>query len=399
MSMEDYQKALKANIWKLYILDFLSGSMFFIPIIIPFILSTGLSLQHIFILQGIFTLTSVILEIPSGYASDKWGRKNTTIIAAITSFIGVLFFSISNDFWSFMTAEIFLGVGMSFYSGTTEALVYDTLLELKETKSYKRINGNLALSTFGAEAIMSVIGGALVIYSLRLPVILTMIPFGLACFLSVTLKEPKRHKIQEGRHLEIMWKITKQSIIHDRPLRSIILLHSIVSLMTMSLFWYTQPYQTSVGLPLVYFGITHGVIVLIGAIASKYTHTMEQLIDDRLLLTSIALTVFVSFMALGYLSSLWALVFFGFTRIAWGILSPLTSNIINRMTTSDIRATVLSIRSFFFRGMFTLASPLLGYMADVLTINQAILITGIVGGTLISITFFSMSFVWDKIPK
>lgn len=196
-----------------------------------------------------------------------------------------------------------------------------------------------------------------------------------------------------------MWRITKQSIIHNVPLRSIIILHSTIAMMTMSLFWYTQIYQTSVGLPLMYFGITHSVIVLVGAIASKFTYTMEKFADDRLLLTGIALVVFGSCIALGSISSLWALVFFALARIAWGILLPLTNNIINRMTTSDIRATVLSIRSFVFRSMFTLASPFLGYMADVLTINQAVLITGIIGGVLLVTTFFSMRLVWNKIPQ
>lgn len=360
-------------------------------------LSTGLNLQQVFILQGIFTLISVIFEIPSGYASDKWGRKSTCMVAGITSFIGIYFYAISTSFTMFLIGDVFLGIGMSFYSGTLEALTFDTLLELKKTDSYKRIAGNQALAHFGAEAVMSVIGGLLVAYSLRLPLYASLIPYGMACFIIPFLQEPRRHKMQEGRHLEIMWRITKESIIHNVPLRCIIILNSIIALMTMSLFWYTQPYQTSVGLPLIYFGITHAVIVLIGAIASKFTHSLEEYFDDRLLLTSIALAVFLSFMALGYLSSIWALVFFGLARIAWGILSPLTSNIINRMTTSDIRATVLSIRSFFFRGMFTLASPMLGYMADVLTINQAILITGIVGGILICMTFFSMSIVWKKI--
>ncbi len=397
--MKDYHVRLRSNIWKLYILDFLRGSLFFIPIIVPFMLSTGLNLQQVFILQGIFTMISVLFEIPSGYASDKWGRKSTCIVAGITSFIGIYFYAISTNFTTFLIGDIFLGIGMSFYSGTLEALMYDTLLELGETDSYKRVSGNLALSHFGAEAIMSVIGGFLVAYSLRLPVYASLVPYGLGCLVVLLLQEPRRHKMQEGRHLEIMWRITKESIFHNVPLRCIIILNSVIALMTMSLFWYTQPYQTSVGLPLVYFGLIHAVIVLIGAIASKYTHSLEQYFDDRLLLTTIALTVFISFIALGYISSLWALVFFGFARIAWGILSPLTSNIINRMTTSDIRATVLSIRSFFFRGMFTLASPMLGYMADVLTINQAILITGIVGGILIVITFFSMSLVWNKIPQ
>jgi len=397
--MESYLQKMQANIWKLYVLHFLNGSILFIPVIIPFMLSTALSLQQIFILQGVFTLSAVLLEIPSGYISDKWGRKNTAIVGGITGFIGVLLYATSHNFMTFFIGDIFLGIGVSFYSGTLEALAFDSLLELDDTNSYKRISGNLAFAHFGAEALMSIVGGFLVIYSLRLPVQMTLIPYGIACIVTLLLTEPQRHKVQEGRHLKVMWRITKQSIIHNVPLRSIIILHSTIAMMTMSLFWYTQIYQTSVGLPLIYFGITHSIIVLVGAIASKFTYTMEKFADDRLLLTGIALVVFGSCIALGSISSLWALVFFGLARIAWGILSPLTNNIINRMTTSDIRATVLSIRSFIFRGMFTLASPFLGYMADVLTINQAILITGCIGGVLLVVTFISMRCVWNKIPQ
>ena len=397
--MEGYIKAMKANIWKLYALHFLDGSIFFIPIIIPFMLDVGLHLQQIFILQGIFTFSAVVFEIPSGYASDKWGRKNTCIVAAFTGFMGILLYAISSNFMMFLVGDILLGIGMSFFSGTLEALTFDTLLELDDTNSYKRIGGNAAFAQFGAEALASIVGGFLVVYSLRLPVLMTLIPYGIACIVTLILTEPRKHKQQEGRHLEVMWRITKQSIIHDVPLRSIILLHGTIATMTMSLFWYTQAYQTSIGLPLMYFGIAHSIIVLLGAIASKYTYTMEQYADDRLLLTGIAFVVVGSCIALGNISSIWALSFFALARIAWGILSPLTSNIINRMTTSDIRATVLSIRSFVFRSMFTIACPFLGYMADVLTINQAILITGCVGGVLLVITFLSISVVWNKIPQ
>jgi MFS family permease len=397
--MEDYISKLQGNIWKLYALDFLRGSILFIPIIIPFMLDTGLTMQEIFIIEGLYMLSAVLLEIPSGYVSDKWGRKNTCILASTTSFIGIFFYAIGGDFLTFFIGAIALGFGTSFYSGTVEALAYDTLLELDDTDSYKRISGNLAFTHFSTEAIMSVLGGFLVVYSLRLPALMTLIPYALACILVPFLTEPRRHKLQEGRHLEVMWNITKESIIHNAPLRSIIILHSIIAFMGISLFWFTQIYQTSVGLPLVYFGITHAVIVLLGAFASKYTYKLESIVDDRLLLTVIAATMFIAYMALGNILSMWALVFFGVVRVAWGTLSPLTSNMINRMTTSDVRATVLSIRSFVFRSMFTVATPFLGYMADVLTINQAILITGCIGGVLLIIALWSISFVWNKIPQ
>lgn len=397
--MEAYRRALERNIPKLYWLDFFRGSIIFIPIIVPFMQENGLSLQQVFWLESMFTLTLVLLEIPSGYASDRWGRKNTTIVAASISLFGILFYAIGDSITYFLIGDILLGIGLSFYSGTIEALTYDTLLELDRTDDYKRVAGNVAFFHFGSEAILSVVAGFLAVISLRLPVALTLIPFALAFCTALTLTEPKRHRIQEKRHVHAMWNIAKKTMLHNAPLRCIIVLHSVISTMTISLFWFTQPYQTSVGLPLAFFGLAHGVIVAAGAISSKMTHQAEQYADDRILMMLIGVMVIAAYIALGFVHAMWGLVFFLLCRIAWGVLSPLTSDIINRMTDSSVRATVLSIRAFFFRGMFTIVAPFLGYMADVLTINQAILMTGIIGGILILITFLTMHSVWNKIPK
>lgn len=397
--MKTYEQLLESNIWKLYLLDLFRGSVFFIPIIVPFMQEYGLSLSQIFILESVFTLTMVLLEIPSGYASDAWGRKNTIIIGSIISLLGIIFYAIGSSFQEFFIGNTLLGIGLSFYSGTLEALTYDSLLELGRENTYKKVAGNLAFLHFGAEAIPSLFIGFLTIISLRLPIILTLIPFGLACITTLTLTEPKRKKIQETRHFHAMWRITKQTMLHDAPLRSIIVLHSLLATMTLSLFWFSQPYQLSIGLPIVWFGVVHGVVAAAGAITSKYTHQVEKYADDRLLLMGVVITVIGVYIALGFIHTLSGLLLLLLCRMAWGVLSPVTSDIVNRMTESDVRATVLSIRAFFFRGTFTIIAPFLGYMADVFTINQAILLTGIVGGTFVLIALITMRFVWEDIPK
>jgi len=53
-----------------------SALSFFVPIIVLFWQENDLNLTQIMILQSLFSLTVVLLEIPSGYFADVFGRKN-----------------------------------------------------------------------------------------------------------------------------------------------------------------------------------------------------------------------------------------------------------------------------------------------------------------------------------
>lgn len=397
--MSNHTQKLQKNIRRLYWLSAMSGAVVFIPIAVIFWQNNGLSLRDIFLLQAAFAIATLILEIPSGYISDRWGRKNTLIVSAIMDFIGVLIYSFSHGFWGFFAGELVLGIAISLASGTIDALAYDTLLELNETKKFRKIIGHMLFLRFGAEAIVGIAGGALALISLRATFFATLIPFGIGILFALTLEEPHRHKLQEERHLEVMWRIFKDTLVHNIPLRSIIMLQGIISSMSLMLFWFFQPYQVAVGIPLALFGITHGIIVTAGAFASKTTHQITKWIDDRLLLLIISAAMIISFLFLGLFTSVFGLLCFLVSRVAWSTLSPLVNDIVNRMTTSEIRATVLSVRAFINRILFAIVSPFIGYAADVYSLNIAILITGILGGVSIVIILLLMRKTWVHIPK
>lgn len=57
---------------------------------------------------------------------------------------------------------------------------------------------------------------------------------------------------------------------------------------------------------------------------------------------------------------------------------PVLKNYINVLADSDVRATVLSIRSLIIRAFFAVIAPLFGWMADMISLNQALTIIGIV---------------------
>ena len=65
---------------KIFLLELGWMFMVIIPVIVPFFEGHGMDMEQIFILQAIFGISVVILEVPSGYVADIIGRKNSLII-------------------------------------------------------------------------------------------------------------------------------------------------------------------------------------------------------------------------------------------------------------------------------------------------------------------------------
>ena len=66
---------LYSNIWKLYVIKGLKWFMVVMPIVVLFFQENGLNLQQVMILQGIYSFMVAVMEIPSGYLADIFGRK------------------------------------------------------------------------------------------------------------------------------------------------------------------------------------------------------------------------------------------------------------------------------------------------------------------------------------
>ena len=399
MITEDSSRSIRSNIWKLYALAAANEAFFLMPVIVPFFQENDLSLKEVFLLQGLFALTLMVLEIPSGYLSDRWGRKPTMLVGSAFGICGILMYALATTFWGFLAGEIFFAVMLSFYSGTKEAMMYDTLLELGKESDNRRAVGQQQFVGLTSQALASIIGGLIAVMALRTVAWVTLLPLIVGLGIAFSLQEPKRHKLQETRHFKAIWDVTTHALVKNIPLRSIILLYAVIASLTFALVWFTQTYQTIVGLPLSLFGVTHAVIMGLTGLASKWVHQLEKRVDDRVIMIAIAAAVVASYLALGFVTSLWGIMFLLLGRVMWGFLTPLTSDMINRMTTSDVRATVLSTRSFAGNLLFGLAAPLMGYGADVLTLNQALLVTGLVSGTILTVIFVMMAPVWKQVPK
>lgn len=369
-----------------------------IPIIVLFWQSHGLNLKQIMLLQSGFALTIFLLEIPTGYLADRWGRRNTLVLGCCFGVAAFVTYATGETFWRFLLAEILIGTGASLLSGTIEAMTYDTLLELGREREYRKIAGNQAFFEFNTEAISGILGGLLGAISLVLPLWLTAIPMALAVCTAASLEEPKRQKLQESKHFKAIVHASSHALFRHPGLRKVILTYGLIASLSLMFFWFFQPYQTLIGVPVALFGITHAVTVVAGACAAKSVSWFEKRSDDRLLLIIPALITIICFLSLSLPPAPLLLIFFLVSRLSWHFVGPLSADLINRMTSSDVRATVLSVRSFFSRLLFVCVSPFVGALADARGIPYALFITGIVGGIALLFAFVSMRSAWKEIP-
>ena len=378
-----FTQQLNSNIKKIYLYNFLSGMFFSIPIIVIFWNNNGLTLFQIMILQSIFSIFTVVLEIPTGYFADIYGRKVTLILASTFLTIGITTYSLGHNFTQFLLAEIFMALSSSLSSGTISAFVYDTLQNLNRKKEYQKIWGNAFFYGMLALGISSILGGFLAKINLRLTLYASIPFFFLLIPLAFSLQEPKHHKlIFKKNYFKKILKIISSTLLKNNKLKWLIVYSGIIYAFNQSALWLYQPYFKLTGLNIAYFGIIFASFQIIAAISSKYAHKIEKYLGEKYSLTVLIFLVAVSYLLMSNFVFLFSFSFCFIQQFVRSFKNIVLTDYINQLTSSDIRVTILSVESFFGRLLYAIVIPIFGWLADIYNLQQTLTIMGVT--TLIS---------------
>lgn len=364
------------------------------PIIVPFYKDNGLDAKNVFALQAVYSIAVVILEIPSGYIADVWGRKKTIVAGSSLGFFGFLVYSLSGGFYGFLLAEIILGFGQSLISGADSAILYDSLLEIKKENQYTKMEGRITAIGNFAEAIAGVIGGILATISLRTPFYFQTGVAFLAVPASIMLIEPHQHKLQVGISLRHFFSIIHWCLFKNMKVRDTILYSSIIGTSTLTMAWFVQFYFQQVNIPLAFYGILWPGLNMLVGITSLYAYRLELQLGQKRTILLILLSLIAIYISLGWIHSFWGISLLVIFYLVRGIATPILKDYINRLTESKIRATVLSVRSFVIRIFFAICGPILGWMTSKISLAYALTSAGIV--FLISGGIFALLLLFKK---
>ena len=356
---------LRHNILKMYLLKGVLWFMVAMPIIVLFFQEHGLTLTEVMILQSIYSFSVALFEIPSGFIADIFGRKRTIVLSTIFTFIGFLVFSFFSGFYAFAFAQVLVGIGGSLMSGSDSALVYDTLLEMNRKNTYTKIEGrSYAIGNF-SEALAGILGGFLAVGSIYMPIYVQTSILFFSIPIAFTLIEPSMHnKNILDRSFKAVLEVVKFAMVDNQKLKWLIIYSSAMGVATLSMAWFAQPFFKSINIPLAYFGVLWAILNFSAGITSFNAHKFEKKYSNYKVFFYISLSMITSFLFLGYNTSLFGLIFILFIYFLRGLVTPILRNAINKNTTSNKRATVLSVRSLIIRISFAISAPILGFIAD-----------------------------------
>ncbi|MFJ9747831.1 MFS transporter [Streptomyces chartreusis] len=125
----------------LYGYSFLDDFVLLYPVYALLFADTGMSLWQISSLFALWSITGVLLEVPSGAWADAVSRRRLLWIGPLLTAAGFALWVAVPSYWAFAVGFVLWGAGGALGSGALEALVYDELDRLGAADRYAGVMG------------------------------------------------------------------------------------------------------------------------------------------------------------------------------------------------------------------------------------------------------------------
>ena len=354
-------------------------------------MSQSLPLEQVIELSAVYYLSVFVLEVPSGYFSDRIGRRSTLLLAAGALIGSYSCFIVGAGFWWFAAGQFLLAAGIAMQSGTDTAFHYDSLKALGREHEYARREAGAEQWGLVMLALATLSGGLLGLIDLRLAYVFSLLSASVMALLVWRFTEPK-HADETTALPQSFVTVVLSCIgrLRDPLLGWIFLVVIMLYAMAHIVYEFYQPYITLLQLPLLeastHAPLISGLVISIsmfgGALGARASISWQSRLGliGVLAAASFIQLGLVAAMAIALSPAVLALVSLRNFPMAL-VHAPVRAAIAPRITRQQ-RATYLSLQGLAERLFFALL--LLGLAADLepgAPINEPTLL-GILTSTL-----------------
>lgn len=383
-----YKEKLQKNIINNYIYIFLSNLNLTHGLWMIYLAIKGMSLVQLGILEGIFHITSFLMEVPTGIIADVYGRKTSRLIGRILFFISILILFVANDFYLFALSFIFTALSYNLESGAGDALIYDSLKELNKESEYMKINGKQEVSYQLASVTSLILGGFLATINYNYVFFLSLVFATFAIIHTFRFQEPEyeKEKISTNNPIIIMKEQLSGSIRaikQNKKIGLFIIFTQIILAFGTTLFFYLQNYLKGTNHNEFFIGTFLAISSIFEAVASYNAHKVEKIFKEK------GILLFMPFISI---ACMWLIaltpypyIFYILMMIIESFIFVAMSDYINKLIPSNNRATILSLSSMVFSFVMIIIFPLVGKIGDLYSLKTAFLVLAIIG------TFFAFA--------
>ncbi len=344
--MNDFEKKLSSNIWK-YTLILVANKRVFVAIFGAYYLTIpGVLAKEIGLILLVGNMCGFLFEIPSGYASDKFGHRQTLIFARIAVLLSTVVFLFAEDLFWVCVASALLSLGQAFQSGTGSAFMHETLRDLGREKEYTQVMGKSSSIGFAIPAVLMTLVPFLVSWSMRGPFVVGLVMDIIGLWASLALVAPRVSQ----DHIEEVSKTNFVQVLKEgyhAGFFRFALFSGLTSGILMAVGSFRAVYQTDLGVPIIYFGIFFGTGRAIASVMLAYSGKMKTFLNaKRFYFAQFILYAFM-IACLGVTRELWVIVllFVVSNAFTWGLSQLDAGYMLDTIRTSKWKATLLSVSS------------------------------------------------------
>lgn len=156
-----------------------------------------LSAAEAILLYAVYDIATMAMEVPSGYLSDRAGRRITLVVSSVALLVGAVVLLVADSFALAVLGQVVIGASMAFNSGTDTALLYESLASRGRQDDIERHEVKAWRFSFTALALSAFMGGALALVWEGLPFAATAVAGVAAVIIAARLIEPD-HARQAG---------------------------------------------------------------------------------------------------------------------------------------------------------------------------------------------------------
>jgi MFS family permease len=142
-------------------------------------------------LETVMITTSTLGEIPTGAIADIVGKRKAVMLAFALGALGNITMAFAPNYIVLIISIMTMTLGGAFFSGSLEALVYDTLKERKLEHTFQGVIGKMNSMQNIGMAVAGIAGGYLYQINVSLPFLMVALAYTMGVFVSFNLTEPK----------------------------------------------------------------------------------------------------------------------------------------------------------------------------------------------------------------
>jgi MFS family permease len=405
------------------------NSRFYYPVFTILFLDFGLTLDQFAILNLVWALTIVLLEIPSGALADTVGRKNLLVFAGVCMVLEMAllcFAPLGNPevlFYIFLCNRVLSGSAEAAASGADEALAYDSLKDEGDPKDWgKVLVRQMGFRSMGFVFAMSI--GAAVYdpallkrladwlglnislnqnITLRFPLYLTLATAIITLLITLAMKSMKPHDTPEvvplqsaGESIINTMKVTMAAgkWIVKTPFALVIIATGMIfdHIIRMTITLNSQYYRL-IDLPESVFGLIGSGLALLGLFIPRIAMKLAENHSPAFNMGVMAVVTLAGFWGVTLFLPVFGIIPLAMLSSVMYFTGFFVSHYLNRITDSSRRATVLSFKGLSFNLAYGFICLLYAMLLNMLRSRDSITAVPMAGERLEN-TVFIQSFGW-----